>query len=261
MFQARSFESAIDQGEDTDDGQYHRLEQYHADSGYRSIENPSYFSQQSFSEVTGRQIPSVSFELSTSDSYSSSDLEGSTKLEDILEGTNELRVGTYSKSSGYYQEKDKGVTEMHSTPCVTTSSTDMSTTWERCQRKNHRSASRKRREFGVGGGHRALAHVVSEVEYMHPQFFKSYGSIYRRDYSVDKKSDALFQEFSRCEPVKTRHRQLTQSYIYSHAEHSKRLSESVISDQDICTVEANTDRTEIPVLTLDNNDIIDEDDV
>ncbi|KAJ9578997.1 hypothetical protein L9F63_024896, partial [Diploptera punctata] len=208
---AWSFESATDQGEDTDEEYFYR---------YHCVD-------------TGQQLASVSFELSTSDSYSSSDIEGSTKLEDILEGTNELKSVPSSPRSQ----------ELDSTPATTSN-----TAWDRCQRKNHRLASKKRREFGVTG-HRALAHIMSEVEYMHPHCFKTYGTIYRRDYSVDKKSDALFREFSRCDPVKTRQRHLPHSYNYS-----MRLTESLVSDEDTQSAE----RTGIPVITLDDGDEDDE---
>jgi hypothetical protein len=192
--------------------------------------------------------------------------DSNTKLRDSFEGVNKSLAAGYSTPMVQYcHEPDEGVAGLQS-PLTTNISFG---SWERCQRKNNRSASRKRREFGVGGGRHALAHIMTESEYSHSHFFQSAGVTYPRDYSVDQKSDALFREFSRCDPVKTRpssiHRQqLIHSLPYPVRDQIKKLSEPQGSDeeqlpQDLLLLGVTREESDDPVKTLDSDDHCEED--
>jgi hypothetical protein len=205
------------------DRQVHRLEHLRSDSGYRSLEHPPapnlVAHQQSFdmADRLPHVIPIHSAESITASDYhfempacfktSLHSQEGvgdsSTKHRDSFQGVNKLMAH-------YSHEPDEGVFGLQS-PTAPNINVD---SWEKCQRKNHYSASRKRRgEFGVGGGRHALAHFMTQSEYSHAYFFHSVGATYTRDYSVDQKSDALFREFSRCDPVKTLPSSSHQQYL------------------------------------------------
>jgi hypothetical protein len=270
----------------SNDRQAHRLEQLRADSGYRSLENPPASNlvthQQSF-DITGRSphfIPISNTEANTAIDYhiempmcynTSHDSQGgagdsSTKHRDSSQGVNKLMATGYSTAMVQYcYDPDEGVAGLQS-PLTANISFG---SWERCQRKNYRSASRKRREFGVGGGHHALAHSMTESEYSHSQFFHCIGVTYPRDYSVDQKSDALFREFSRCDPVKTRpssiHRQqLIHSLPYPVRDHMKKMSEPQGSEEQqlphgLLLCDVTREESDDPVTILDSDDHCEDD--
>jgi hypothetical protein len=233
-------------GIDGSDRQAYRLQQLHADSGYRSLENPPAPNlathQQSF-DMAARlppviPIPDTRCQIEMPVCYNTShDSQGrdfSTKHGDSTECMTQAMTRGYSTSlSLYCHEPDEGVAGLNSPPPT---NSDFGA-WEKCQRQKYRSASRRRREFGVGGGCHALAHVMTDTEYLRPYFFQNFSATYPRDYSVDEKSDALFREFSRCDPVKVRptnsHRQqLIHSVPYPFQDQKNTLSEPQGSNEE-----------------------------
>ncbi|XP_021929613.1 uncharacterized protein LOC110834592 isoform X2 [Zootermopsis nevadensis] len=247
------------------DRQERRLEQLRADSGYRSMENPPATNlgthQQSF-DTTGRpphHIPidyhiemPVCYNTSRDSQGSAADL--STKRRDSFKSVNRSMSAGYNTAMVQYcHEVDEGVAELQSPlgPNISFGS------WERCQRKNYHSASRRRREFGFGGGRHALAHVA-ESKYSRSQIFQTVGAGYTRDYSVDQKSDALFREFSRCDPVKTRasgvHRQqFIHSLPYPVRDHIKELSQPQDSDEGLLALDMTKKESDDLLTTLDSD--------
>ncbi|PSN47415.1 hypothetical protein C0J52_19203 [Blattella germanica] len=214
--------------EGSGESQPHRLQQLRADSGYRSMETapPSlYTSQQSFGDYVRQMQP---LDLSTSRSYSSSELE-SGKLGDIIEGA------IHQNESIPYGDKQILQSEQ-------TASTNIDEIygWERPQAMTHRSASKKRREFGVGrhpitqcfmsseygtAGDKWKLPIKSKVreefqEGVHEQEIQKYprldpttlSSVYpRKDFCVDRRTDQLFQHFTNSntnhgDRIKTVHR-------------------------------------------------------
>jgi len=230
------------------DRQARRLQELRADSGYRSLENPPapnlVAHQQSF-DMAARLSPlnpisdtgyHIEMPVCYNTSHDSQGGDFSTKHKDSIEGVTEpVTRGRNTSLSLYCHEPDEGVAGLNSPP-PTVTKFDFGP-WEKCQRQKYHSASRKRREFGVGGGRHALAHIMTEAEYSRPYVYQNFGATYPRDYSVDEKSDALFREFSRCDPVKMRpsnsHRQqLTHSFPYPVHDQKNTLLEPLGSDEE-----------------------------
>lgn len=230
------------------DRQTRRLQELRADSGYRSLENPPapnlVTHQQSF-DMAARLSPlnpisdigyHIEMPVCYNTSHDSQRGDFSTKDKDSIEGVAEpVTRGCNTSLSLYCHEPDEGVAGLNSPP-PTVTKFDFGP-WEKCQRQKYRSASRKRREFGVGGGRHALAHIMTDTEYSRPYVYQNFGATYPRDYSVDEKSDALFREFSRCDPVKMRpsnsHRQqLTHSFPYPVQDQKNTLLEPLGSDEE-----------------------------
>ncbi|PNF35670.1 hypothetical protein B7P43_G17468 [Cryptotermes secundus] len=258
----------------SNDRQAHRLQQLRADSGYRSLENPpapNLVTHQQSLDMAARLSPLVhspdadyhfEFPVCYNTSCHSQGGDSSIKHRHSLEGVDEVMARDYNTSMPQYcHEPDEGVAGLHSPPAIVTDIEYGS--WERCQRKNHRSASRKRHEYVVSGGRHSLTHLVTDPEYSRSQFFQNVGATYPRDYSIDEKSDALFREFSRCDPVKTRpcnsHRQqLIHSFPYSFWDQKKKLLEPQDSDeerlpQDPLLLDVTTDSSTVSLIKLDDH--------
>jgi hypothetical protein len=231
----------------SNDRQAHRLQQLRADSGYRSLENPpapNLVTHQQSTDMAARlpplvHSPNADYRIQFPVCYDICHSQGrDTSLKNIhsLEGVDETKDRDYNTSvSQYCHEPDEGVAGLH-LPAAMVTNVEYGS-WEKCQRKNHHSASRKRHEFVVSGGRHSLTHMMTDPEYSRSHLFQHFGATYPRDYSIDEKSDALFREFSRCDPVKTRpcssHRQqLIHSLPYSIWDQKRKLLEPQDSDEE-----------------------------
>ncbi|XP_069693895.1 serine-rich adhesin for platelets-like isoform X2 [Periplaneta americana] len=243
--------------------------------GYSKQQSVSYSNQKSASlskQLSGsfdsQQLISCGSQQSLS--HISSDMERSSKYKDTTEKVHEaVAIGassvSYPHSQSSVNEPDEGVGGLQS-PSSTGSNVDLAMSWDQSHIRNSRTASKKRREFIVGSSHHVLAHIVAESDYTPPLALQGQGATYARDYSVDEKSDALFREFSRYDPVRTRHssshRQQTMSQ--SSVDQSRKLPPPRGSDDDQLpqnlSVSSENDesksnkQSEIPVITLDDDE-------
>ncbi|KAK7788640.1 hypothetical protein R5R35_008275 [Gryllus longicercus] len=211
-----SFESTTDNTDSAGDSQAHRLQQLRADSGYRSLENPPAAPP----KLSRRQLPladSTDLDAPPRDadakllwlaSLGDSGVGDSAGLAPGAKGSlGGVRARRLALGDSGEPDHDEGVAELQSPPHP-----DQPAPWDGRRKACTRSASKKRREFGGGSGScgvtasaAADAIVAADVEPPPPPPAQPHlhrcHAVYTRDYSVDEKSDALFREFSRCDPT------------------------------------------------------------
>lgn len=103
--------------------------------------------------------------------------------------------------------------------------------WESRRKHRGQTASNKRREFSSG-----MRHIPGE---------------YPRDYSVDKKSDALFREFSRCETDSARqHRITTYRRLRGHHPYAKLSEQRSTEYGSSAYVDDETTLASVPIITV-----------